>query len=137
MLASRKAQGQEGFTVLEILIVVAIIVILAAIAIPRLTMARAAAGDAAAKSDLRSTMTALISYFTVNGTYPATPDDLVAFGFALSGGVSFSKFDVKAMSGGGQSVHMHVEHVGSPNGWHADYPKDGAVIEFRKGKIGE
>ena len=137
MLVSRKAQGQEGFTVLEILIVVAIIAIFAAIAIPRLTMARAAAGDAAAKLDLRSTTIVLTSYFTVNGTYPATPNDLFAFGFALSGGVSFSKFDVKAMSGGGQSVHMHVEHVGSPNGWHADYLKEGAVIEFRKGKIGE
>lgn len=132
MLVSRKAQRQEGFTVLEILIVVTIIVILAAIAIPRLTLARAAAGDVAAKSDLKSTMTVLTSYFTVHGTYPATLDDLAAFGFSLSGGVSFSKFDVKA-----QSVHMHLEHVGSPNGWHANYPKEGTVMQFRKGKIGE
>ena len=137
MLISRDARGQEGFTLLEILIVVAVLLMLMAIAIPRLTMARAAAGDAAAKSDLRSTMTALESYLMVNGTYPATLDDLLAFGFNLSGGVSFSKFDVKAMPGGGQSTHMHVEHVGSPNGWHADYPKEGSVMEFREGKLGE
>ena len=30
-----------------------------------------------------------------------------------------------------------VEHIGSANGWLANYPGEGSVIKFRKGKLGE
>jgi type IV pilus assembly protein PilA len=58
---------QKGFSLIELLIVVAIILIIAAIAIPNLLRARIAANEASAVGSLRALNTAQISY---NSAYP-------------------------------------------------------------------
>ena len=60
---------RSGFTLIELLIVVVIIGILAAIAIPKFSATRTKAAQAALKSDLRNLMTAQESYFGDNATY--------------------------------------------------------------------
>jgi prepilin-type N-terminal cleavage/methylation domain-containing protein len=58
---------QEGFSLIELLIVVAIILIIAAIAIPNLLRARIAANESSAVASVRTINTAQITY---NSTYP-------------------------------------------------------------------
>ena len=60
---------KKGFSLVEIMIVVAIIVILALISIPNLLRARITAKETLAKSSLRSISTAMIAYKISNSTY--------------------------------------------------------------------
>jgi prepilin-type N-terminal cleavage/methylation domain-containing protein len=64
-LSLRVAQGKaRGFSLIELLIVVAIILIIAAIAIPNFMRARIQANEAAAISNLRTVSTANVIYTT-------------------------------------------------------------------------
>jgi type IV pilus assembly protein PilA len=59
---------QKGFSLIELLIVVAIILLIAAIAIPNLLRARMAANESSAAAGIRSITSAEIAYF---GGFPA------------------------------------------------------------------
>jgi prepilin-type N-terminal cleavage/methylation domain-containing protein len=68
-------KNNRGFSLLELLIVVAIILIIATIAIPSLLRSRQAANESAAVANLRNLNTALVTYSSTEGTY-GTLDDL-------------------------------------------------------------
>ena len=67
---------RKGFTLVEIMIVVAIIALLAAIAIPNLLRARLNANDSASKATLQALATAMESYAAANGVYPSSIGNL-------------------------------------------------------------
>ena len=69
-------KNQKGFSLIELLIVVAIILIIAAIAIPNLLRSRMSANEASAVNSLRSINTAEVTF---SSTYGVGYGSLVAF----------------------------------------------------------
>ena len=74
---------QKGFSLIELLIVVAIILIIAAIAIPNLLRARMAANESSAVASLRTITTGEVTYQTAYPTVGYAPA-LVNLGGALN-----------------------------------------------------
>ena len=62
----------RGFTLVEIMIVVAIIALLAAIAIPNVLRGRTTANESAAIGNLRALVSSVEMFRSVNNTYPTT-----------------------------------------------------------------
>ncbi len=69
-------RNTKGFTLIELLIVVVIIGILAAIAIPKFANTKEKAYVASMKADLRNLVTAQEAYFADNVTYATTTTNL-------------------------------------------------------------
>jgi prepilin-type N-terminal cleavage/methylation domain-containing protein len=79
---------RKGFTLIELLIVVVIIGILAAIAIPKFANTKNKAYKTAMVSDLRNLVTAEEAFFSDSGKYTATIDTATGVKFSASTSVT-------------------------------------------------
>jgi len=66
----RRKRGQKGFTLIELMIVIAIIGVLAAIAIPQFAAYRTRAYNSAALSDVKNFQTVMESAYADAQEYP-------------------------------------------------------------------
>jgi len=92
MLTKLMKKNEEGFTLIELMIVIAIIGILAAIAIPQFSAYRTRSFNSAATADIRNAATAQEAYFVDNQSYCATVATLTGatYGLYLSDNVTLA-----------------------------------------------
>ncbi len=84
------ATNANGFSLLELLVVVAIIGLLTAIAIPQFLSYRAHGVDSQMKSDLKNAALAMDSYFAEKKEYPSSVAAIVSVGFNQTEGVALT-----------------------------------------------
>jgi type II secretion system protein G len=92
-------ESQRGFTLLEMMVVVAIIAILAGILIPNFTRARAQAQTAACIGNMKTIATALELYYTDKESYPVATSASIDSAFmqnTMSGYLSILPHDPAA-----------------------------------------
>jgi prepilin-type N-terminal cleavage/methylation domain-containing protein len=104
--------NRKGFTLIELLIVVVIIGILAAIAIPKFASTKDKAKLASIKTDIRNYMTSEEAYFSDNNTYGADAALTAApYNFTLSAGNTF-----KSSSGAAGTYSVEVQNTSISSG---------------------
>jgi prepilin-type N-terminal cleavage/methylation domain-containing protein len=122
-LGGHMRAAQKGFTLIELLIVVVIIGVLAAIAIPKFVNTKERAMVANMKSDLRNMVTAQEGYFSTNFTYYNGPVPSATLTFQPSEGVALALSAVTTSGWAATATHAATARVcyifygtGGPNG---------------------
>ncbi|HSY37045.1 MAG TPA: type II secretion system protein [Acidobacteriaceae bacterium] len=122
-----KRSGEGGFTLVELMIVMAIIMILATIAIPIYVRTLQRAKEATLREDLHTMRTAIDSYTVDKEKAPETLDDLVQAGYLKSipvdpmtssketwiTGMSDTMTDINETQGGMDDVHSGSQALAS------------------------
>jgi len=83
----KTAMGEQGFTLLELIVVVAVLGVLVAIALQQFSLYRSRATDAAMRSDLKNAALAMESYYGEFLDYPVSVNALQLVGYRRTNGV--------------------------------------------------
>jgi type IV pilus assembly protein PilA len=117
MIQKLRGSNEKGFTLIELMIVIAIIGILAAIAIPNFVSYRQRSYNSAAQSDIKNAMTTQEAYFVDNGTYTTSTALLTAAGYTASKDVTLT------VSSASQTAYtMTASHASGSKTWSVTGP---------------
>lgn len=118
----KRIKREEGFTLVELLIVVAIIAILAAIAIPQFSKYRMRSYKSEIDSDTKNAYTAAQAYLTDDPTATINdPAQLTAGGYQRSQGVTWSTGNMTIGSGSIVLKSLTLEGAGKANNSSVEY----------------
>ena len=124
-------RDQKGFTLIELLIVVVIIGILAAIAIPKFSATREKAYFAAMKSDLKNLASQQEIYYSDEYTYSSSTTNL---GFVMSDAVAVG---IAATATGWSATATHEALTAATQGCAIYYGQGSAITNFGVTQAGE
>jgi len=119
---NRRFRGQDGFTLIEIMVVILIIGLLALMVVPRLRGVADRAKRTKAQADIQELKQALDRYYLDNGSYPTTDQGLQALVSPPTGGRLPSNYE----QGG------YIEKLpGDPWGNQYFYQSDGSTYALK------
>jgi len=123
-------RNSKGFSLLELLIVVAIILIIATIAIPSLLRSRQAANESAAVAQVRTITTAEITYLSSSGGNYGTIAQLVSAGL-LDAGFNQTKGGYNyAITTTGTDYTITANPASTNNGRYGYYSVPDGVVRY-------
>lgn len=117
------ARSDDGFSLIELMVVVVIIGVLASIAVPTFLNQRDRLWERASLSDLRSTAVLMEQYLADTGAYPARADLTGPYAPHLSQGVT-----ITTVTGGGSTTGYCVQVA------HASLPGDTFALSTTSGR---